>query len=118
VLSSTHEGDSFQTFKVKEMLEKWGLQMNAAEIPLLCLPEPLSALICTGNWSTLLLRSSWHKMLVDQWGSSNFVDKPLFINLAWPPSSSLVWPIGAGKRVEHAEIPDMSYSSLTVEECN
>lgn len=87
--------------------------MNADELPVLFLPEPLVFLILHNRWSELLIPTSWHAKLYGPDGPLNVLGRQLFSALHWPPPASPVWSAQQSVILSSSDVPDLDARELT-----
>ena len=65
---SEHEGlaETEASVSVADVLAQWGLDISPEDIPVLLMPQPIVYLIGRRKWSTILLRTEWHRLLIDR----------------------------------------------------
>ena len=61
---------------VSDILAQWGLDISPEDIPVLAMPQPIVYLIGRRKWSTILLRTEWHQLLIDR--------KEIISRKGWP----------------------------------
>lgn len=82
-------------------------------LPVLLLPEPLVFLLLHGQWSELLVPTSWHNHLYGPHGDLKLAGTSLFSSLNWPPPSSPCWKSDASSSiVEPQNVPDLNVQEL------
>lgn len=75
------------------ILRSWGVDIDASELPIVTLPEPIVYLIAKRKWDYVWLLTDWHRAVVNGNGK-RFTSQPLFAELAWPPPDSPSWAAG------------------------
>lgn len=88
MLSSEEDSeDEFDVANPVQLVQLWELGWQAADIPVLLVPEPIAFLISRKQWTGLLLRASWHDKCVDKQAN------PLSTlpGMAFPTDEHLVW---------------------------
>ena len=84
---------------VADVLASWEVGGGVSNVPVLCLPYPIAALVLNGLWSELLLLIRWHKVIhID--GNPRFLPPIMGRPLdGWPAADAAVW----GLRGQHRE---------------
>ena len=97
-----------------DVLRSWGLAMAPDMIPALLVPEPVAFLISRGQWSSVMLRTSWHRRLVSPAGDQWHPPKPLFHDIPWPPEASAAWENAGAvmQAIPADDIPDLDSQEL------
>ena len=81
-------GEPDRTITVAAVLRSWGIEVDAADIPILLVPFPLACLIMTRTWTRLVLHCRWHVSLVNYNQKRTYAAGPV---ADWPPGDAAVW---------------------------
>ena len=98
------------TVSAGALLQAWGIDGDAADLPVMALPFPLAYLVAVGKWSSLVVLARWHK-------HCTFLKSPCpgpFPD--WPPSSATIWAhVGEASRRDgdECEAQRMSHTFLS-----
>ena len=73
--SEDHEVLKPSQATARDVLHDWGLPLDANDIPVLLLPEPIAFLIYSGQWRHVVVLAHWHAQLVNRLGQCLFKNK-------------------------------------------
>lgn len=99
------------------VLQEWGMNANADDIPVLLLPFPIALLACHQQWRKLLVLARWHPQINLEHDCRTKATKLHGPIAAWPPSESPVWEHVGRNLEEHwrlAETPLTASSLATI----
>ena len=99
---SSDSDDEAELFTATDALRHWGVDVEAEEVPVLLLPQPICFLILQRDWKTIMMLTSWHERLRTCEGLTPWRGRPLF-DLQWPPPDSQVWA-AAFRHRQHLDV--------------
>ena len=89
--SDSDDDDPAQLNLACDVLQDVGLDVNADDVPILLLPEPILYLIMQGEFSEVMFLLEWHSKLYNSVAQLPWSGKQLFSGISWPPYGSCVW---------------------------
>ena len=76
--SDSDDDDPAQLNLACDVLQDWGLDVNADDVPILLLPEPIVYLIMQGEFSEVMFLLEWHSKLYNSVALLPWSGKQLF----------------------------------------